>query len=272
MRLRSQRQAEQERKEWEKALHLIPEPTILDRVQAEPAKPKPAIHQGTVTLGGKVRKPIKSTRRLQALLDNERRRALARARRERRETQEANVVDVAVLPGKVRRIDMSVYPQCPHCGGQSIRAGVWKGEQRFRCKACNRTYYTDVVIRAVDADITLVCCRCGGGRCAFRGAAGRAGSGIMGRCHDCNKNFTQGGRYHLDHTLALLVQRIQALAVPPDLRAEVYAQAAINVLQGIGYTWNIPLDVAGARKQLSKETWGDLGSHHQAISGTFEKD
>jgi transposase-like protein len=252
--------------EWRKALRLVPEPDILTRTQAKVTQAR-AVHADTAK-PGKVRKPIKSARRLQALLDNEHRREVARKRRARREAQQANAVDVPVLvAGPGRRMPRDGYPDCPHCGGDSIRAGVHKGEQRFRCKACNRTYYSEAALRPVDAGITLVCCRCGGGNCAFRGAAGRAGSGIMGRCHDCQKNFTQGGRHHLDTTLALLIRRLQALDVGPHVRAEVYAHAAVAVLQGVGYTWSVPLDVAGANQRLGKETWGDRGSEHPAISG-----
>jgi hypothetical protein len=264
------------RAEWDKAFRLVPDPDILDRIQANPAPFARAVNAATPPLTdspkGPGRKPIKSARRLQALLDNEYRKEAARKRKARREAAEAGAIEVVLVPGgKGRKLkDRSVYPVCPHCGGESIRAGVHDGEQRYRCVACRRTYYGEAAIRPVDAGITLICCRCGGGNTKFKGAAQRAGSGIVGHCLDCGKRFTQGGRHHLDTTLAVLVGRIQREITDAELRAEVYGETAVRVLQGIGYTWNIPLDIAGARQRLRKEHWNDKGSYHPAISGTVD--
>jgi hypothetical protein len=42
-------------------------------------------------------------------------------------------------------------------------------------------------------------------------------------------------------------------AVNPQIREEVYQQAAIDVLDGKGYCWNISLDTIRARNMV----WGD---------------
>lgn len=213
-------------------------------------------------------KPIRSQRRLNALLDNEHRRAAQAARAARRAAQQANAVDVVTTLGRVPKQPVP-YPECPHCHGESIRAGKVDGEQRYRCKSCRRTYYLEALIRPVDAGVTLSCYRCGSEACDFKGAGGRPGSGLVGWCRECGKRFTQGGREHLERTGVLLIQRLRALKLDMDLYADVHAQAAADILQGIGYTWNVPLDVPAARKRLYKG-FGEAGSTHRALTGEYE--
>lgn len=217
----------------------------------------------------KVKKPIRSQRRLNALLDNENRRAVQAARKARRATQDANAVEVVTIRGRVPKQPMA-YPQCPHCKGDSMRAGKVDGEQRYRCKTCRRTYYLEIAIRPVDAGVTLSCYRCGSTACAFHGAGARPGSGLVGFCNVCRKRFTQGGREHLERTQVLLLDRLKEARLGLEIFSDVYAQAVADVLQGIGYTWNVPLDVPASKARLYKG-FKEFGSTHRALSGEFEE-
>lgn len=146
------------------------------------------------------------------------------------------------------------YPDCPRCGSDAvIRAGFAYGEQRFRCRRCRSSFYGHLLMIRNARLFGLRCHRCGGEQVRGISRSQRCYSGWIGYCLVCRKRFTQGGRHHLDNTMCLLLQRVQALELPRDVAEEAYQQACLAVLQGYAYTWNVQLDVAAARKTVYGE-------------------
>jgi uncharacterized CHY-type Zn-finger protein len=223
-----------------------------------------------------VRKPIKSQRRLEALLINPYRKEQSQRRLLRLERQKQNQQIIPVIKGgKGRPVGkihhLGIYPVCPKCAADTsvIRAGFAKGEQRYRCRTCKRTFYSDSVLQLVEADIQVVCHRCGTlGRTI--GYSARPASGLVGFCPNCKRRFTQGGRHHLDNTLILLIQRIREARYTDDLRDEIYANASLKVLVGHAYTWNVPLDHTLAYETLGI-TWGKGSAHPEYLHQQGQK-
>jgi hypothetical protein len=204
-------------------------------------------------------RPLRSERRRSALTTGHQQRKAAVLARRASQT----VREITELPGR-RVMFPCEYPPCPGCASEHvIRAGVTRGEQRYRCRECNRTYYGDVKLVVHRHGIALRCHRCGTAG-TQRGAEPRPHSGLTGWCPQCRRVFTQGGRRHLDDSLVVLLNRIKELGLPPDVRDEVYAQAALDVLEGRGYTFDIPLD---ARAGFARARGGfGSGSDHPVFA------
>lgn len=202
-----------------------------------------------------ISKPIKSSRRRQALIDEHVRRKTAAI------TRRANqhIIEVDLPPGR-RLLFPFKYPPCPRCQSEHvIRGGMHRGEQRYRCLKCRRSFYGNVRLLICHHDVQLVCHRCGSPGTS-RGSAQRPRSGLVGWCSVCSKRFTQGGPRQLDLGMAVLIERVHAQGAPPDVHEELFAQACLDVLEGFGYPWNVLLNVKAAFRR-ARGGWG-LGSDH----------
>lgn len=140
--------------------------------------------------------------------------------------------------------------ECPHCfKTEIVRAGIARNVQRYRCRKCQRTFSSVFNGgRELKERWQLMCYRCGGFN-TWNEAGGNAG-GRKGQCHDCKKRFVQGGKEELDRYGLVLKMRVDLLSVTNDVRAEVYQQAVLAVLEGRGYCWNVQLDVPSAVKTV----------------------
>lgn len=151
------------------------------------------------------------------------------------------------------------YPRaCPHCKNtEVIRAGVARDAQRFRCRACDRTFGQSA--KALPIRWRLMCHRCGSFD-THNAGPGKSG-GRQGYCHLCRLRFTQGGREELDRNGLLLKMRIEMLRLPKDVAAEMQQQAYLDVLEGKGYCWSVELCTPDAWKNTRGE-YGEAGSDH----------
>lgn len=154
------------------------------------------------------------------------------------------------------------YPDCPRCGANEVkRAGFDQGLQRFRCLACKRSFGSNLRVTVKVEPFHITCHRCGGtgtyiGRVTHSQRRSRAG-GIRAHCPHCVKTFTQGGPEHLERTLVILLERVEKCHEDPLIRAEILQIASVDVLEGRGYTWNVPLNYTQAyanTRDISNET------------------
>lgn len=205
----------------------------------------------------KLASPFRSPRYRGLYAEHQRRKEAALKRRE--SLREVAIVETPIpRQGKGRLVGSRNfpfdYPPCPHCDSPSvIRAGIHKGEQRFRCRSCTRSFGGNMKIVRKAREFEVRCHRCGGLDTRGISTSQRAYSGWIGYCNVCRKRFTQGGRHHLDNTMCLLLQRVKALGLPRPLEEAVYQQACLEVLQGFAYTWNVRLDVPRAKAEVLGE-------------------
>lgn len=192
--------------------------------------------------------------------------ATARAKRENVQ----HVVEIPVFNGGRRALGRPIgiesfsyeYPDCPRCQGHRIKRAGWAhGVQRYRCLECGRSFAPDYNNELREKPYHLTCYRCGGTGVphAFKRYKGRRFElgGVVGMCPHCGKRFIQGGPRHLEMSMCLLLARVDAevdARANPLLHAEVLQQAALDVLKGLAYVWNVPLDLAAARRNISDES------------------
>lgn len=172
------------------------------------------------------------------------------------------------------------YPPCPRCDGSIVkRAGIDRGVQRYKCHTCGRSFgsNTKVVVKTIPFHIT--CYRCGA-EGVFRGfrihknnKLRRADqSGVEGYCSFCNKRFLQGGSEHLERSMCVLMERVdKEFAGRNDestqlLKLELLQLASMDVITGLGYTWNVPLRVADARKVLASDSF-ETNEYRRKVKG-----
>jgi hypothetical protein len=159
------------------------------------------------------------------------------------------------------------YPSCPHCSGSkpegSIRAGIYDGIQRYRCRQCNATYSgPTVVVKLEVQDYQMICYHCGSNKTKRLGKGqNKDRTGRMGECLNCRKNFVQGGVKDLQKYHLLLERRIIELKLPEDVEAEVLQTAVMDVLIGKGYCWTVELKTKEAFLNTRGE-YGQRGSDH----------
>lgn len=209
---------------------------------------------------------IKASQVSGLLAAHERRKAAAKKRRDSKPTLVVEAPPMGPQPGKKGRLPgtknfLYDYPNCPRCTSSSVvRAGyeTKSKEQRYRCRACRKTFYAefDVIYKPVVYHLT--CYRCGGTGelLSFVRYKGRrsTSAGAVGNCTSCGKKFTQGGPEHLERTMCLLLDRVEALGLPEEIQAEVLQQASLEILEGLAYTWNVPLNVSRAREATRRQS------------------
>lgn len=164
------------------------------------------------------------------------------------------------------------YPVCPRCPGaqqsNTIRAGLARGIQRYRCVLCRRTFSGgSIVFNVQPRDYRLICHHCGSDDTARLGSGihNKRKTGQRGRCRRCGLKFVQGGTADLEKYHLLLASRIADMKLPEDVEMEVFQQAAVDVLQGKGYCWTVELKKQKAWKALRGE-WNQRGSNHPVFT------
>lgn len=178
----------------------------------------------------------------------------------------APTIELQWLPGHTKPTLLEAdRPKCSKCG-QLCRRFFCKNPKRFRfrCKSCKLTFYAWIKITQAPRP-KIVCHRCG----TPSDPSGRGKA--SGYCPTCKKQFTRGGRAHLDATYSLLLQRIRDMRLPPDVEAYATAEAVAKVLAGHAYTW----DVEVKKRQCFEAVRGafvESGSEHpvyRAAMGVF---
>lgn len=161
----------------------------------------------------------------------------------------------------------TAYPPCPRCNGSrlegTIRAGLARGIQRFRCLQCRGTFSgPTVVVKLEEQDYEMICYHCGSKNTKRQGrGSNETRTGRMGLCLSCDKKFVQGGVKDLQKYHLLLEKRIIELDLPEDVEAEVLQTATMDVLIGKGYCWSVELKTSDAFRNVRGE-WGQRGSDH----------
>jgi len=227
---------------------------------------------------GPVARPIRSVKRLAALIGgHQRRRQAADERRKqvhivepKRSPALCEVLDPCNLPSR-KTLGRPLgsknfafdYPPCPHCESSAVkRAGFARGIQRYRCLSCARSFSgARILIEDHREKWDLMCYRCGSYSARNLGAS--PNSGRIGFCHKCHRRFTQGGRSELEVHHLLLEKRVADLGLPKDVSEELLQQAYRDVIEGRGYCWTVLLDVRRAFRS-SRGEWG-RGSDHPAF-------
>ena len=159
------------------------------------------------------------------------------------------------------------YPACPHCPNSrpegTIRAGLAKGIQRYRCLQCRATFSgPTVAVRLEEQDYDMVCYHCGSSKTERQGRGiSESRTGRMGLCKSCGKKFVQGGLKDLQKYHLLLEKRVMDLNLPDEVESEVLQTAYTDVLTGKGYCWTVKLKVTEAYRNVRGE-WGQRGSDH----------
>lgn len=158
---------------------------------------------------------------------------------------------------KIKFARRSTAPPCIRCGSKRTRkGGVRDGKQKYRCMDCTRVYYDLQRFKARPC----VCYRCGWkGECVPR----RRKLKYKFHCPVCRKYFTQGGPADLLKYRAHLDRRIEDLRLPKEVALELSSLAALAVMQGEGYCWNLdlkPLVTAAWRNETGE--YRQLGSEH----------
>ena len=139
--------------------------------------------------------------------------------------------------------EIGSLPLCPHCESTQVQRNGFRNEaQRYYCKNCNRGFIGNA--RQYN-HIPMQCHRCGGRKIVNTGR----NRGIQrGYCQECRRSFCQGGRRELDLNMRfVLIPRIVALRLAPDLASEVLQHACQDVLQGRGYCATVALKVSESR-------------------------
>lgn len=159
------------------------------------------------------------------------------------------------------------YPACPRCANSlsihTIRAGVIKGIQRYRCQLCRSTFSgPTVVARLPKQDYKMLCYRCGSLNTKRRSrSSNESRTGMIADCLSCNKSFVQGGMRDLQKYHLLLEKRIAEVKLPLDIAEEVLQQAVKDVLEGKGYCWTVELKISDAWKNCRGD-YRQYGSDH----------
>lgn len=162
------------------------------------------------------------------------------------------------------------YPACPHCSNSrpegTIRAGMSRGIQRYRCLQCRATYSgPTVTVRLEKQDYSMICYHCGSSKTERLGrSTNESRTGRVGRCLACSKTFIQGGLKDLQKYHLLLEKRVIDLGLPNDVEAEVLQTAYTDVLTGKGYCWTVELKTKEAWRNCRGE-WGQRGSDDPAF-------
>lgn len=158
-----------------------------------------------------------------------------------------------------------IRPECPHCGGYAIkRAGFSHHKdgvsvQRWKCGECGRSFNGPGFRIKDQRPINLVCYRCGRENCNSSGKV-NSGAGRVGICPTCKRSFTQGGREDLTKYHLVLETRIREKNLPDKVERELLQLAYMDVLEGFGYCWNVPLRISDA-KRLAYGEYKEVGEH-----------
>lgn len=225
----------------------------------------------------KLLKPIKSPKRLQALLDS------ATKRTAEADARQANEI-VVVLPGPelpavidplklpprkalgrpkgMKDLPMEHMPLCPRCNSDQVkRAGFANGRQQYKCHDCTRRFMGQGfrLVGPKTESVTLMCFRCGSTDVKSLGIS--PVSGRTGLCRPCKHRFIQGGRNELAKYHLLLEKRVADLKLPKDVAAEALQLAFKDVIEGKGYCWTVEIRHKDAWKAVRGE-FGQRGSDH----------
>jgi hypothetical protein len=150
---------------------------------------------------------------------------------------------------KTPRYDL---PPCARCDSRLVRKdGIKRDRQHYWCGKCLRSFS-----EATEPDrlpVSLVCYRCGSKDCRLRQRNRNRRAGLCAMCLVCKKYFIQGGRTELDRNHLILRKRVDDVPTTSQIREELFQQAAIDVLAGRGYCWNVSLNTIQARSMV----WGD---------------
>jgi transposase-like protein len=150
---------------------------------------------------------------------------------------------------KAPRYDL---PPCARCDSRLVRKdGIKRDRQHYWCGKCLRSF--SEATKPAEPPVLLLCYRCGSTDCRPRQRNRTNRGGLWALCLTCRRYFNQGGRTELNRNHIILRKRVDAVPTTAQIREELFQQAAVDVLDGKGYCWNVSLNTITARNAV----WGD---------------